>query len=224
MSDKKQKEAGIKKVKQVLVVGACVLFVVLMILSGMGSHWLTMFTVVKPGDTVVIDYTFYDASGSPILTSNQQTAAKGNILYANQRLSMIAGQNLSKEIYPVPIYTGSSDPTNQFALFFREYSAINLAVIGMKSGEQKRVDIPNSSIAQRWTAETIASSGVNINELNVGDVLPMAVSDKPAEMVTNTTITYLRAGEIVSKTNESIVVDSGYPAVDISIYSINANS
>ena len=136
---------------------------------------------------------------------------------------MIAGQNLSKEIYPVSIYTGSSDPTNQFALFSREYSAMNQAVIGMKTGEQKQVQIPNSSIAQLWSAETIAGSGVNISELNMGDVLPMAVSDKPAEMVTNTTITYLRAGEIVSKTNESIVVDSGYPAVDISIYSINAN-
>ena len=50
MGDKKQKEAMIKKVKQVLVVGACVLFVILMILSGMSSHWLTIFTVVKPGD------------------------------------------------------------------------------------------------------------------------------------------------------------------------------
>ena len=76
MSDKKQKEARIKKVKQVLVVGACVLFVVLMILSGMGSHWLTMFTVVKPGDTVVVDYTFYDATGTPILTSNQHNGSQ----------------------------------------------------------------------------------------------------------------------------------------------------
>ena len=53
MGDKKQKEATMKRVNQVLVIGACVLFVVLMILSGMGSGWLTMFTVVKPGDSVV---------------------------------------------------------------------------------------------------------------------------------------------------------------------------
>ncbi len=37
MGDKKQKEATMKRVNQVLVVGACVLFVVLMVLSGMGS-------------------------------------------------------------------------------------------------------------------------------------------------------------------------------------------
>ena len=39
----------------------------------------------------------------------------------------------------------------------------------------------------------------------------MGVSDKPEEMVTNTTITYTRIGEIVSKTNESIVVDLVIP-------------
>ena len=91
MGDKKQKEAMIKKVKQVLVVGACVLFVVLMILSGMRSHWLTIFTVIKPGDTVVVDYTMYDINGNPVLTSSQQTytkaAAKGrNIIYLKTAL------------------------------------------------------------------------------------------------------------------------------------------
>ena len=94
MGDKKQKEAMIKTVKQVLVVGACVLFVVLMVLSGMGSGWLTMFTVIKPGDTVVLDYTMYDINGNPLLTSSQQTytkaAEKGRdilILKADSRLS-----------------------------------------------------------------------------------------------------------------------------------------
>ena len=62
MGDKKQKEERMKTVKQVLIVGACILFVVLMILSGMGSSWLTMFTVTKPGDIVIVDYTFYDAT------------------------------------------------------------------------------------------------------------------------------------------------------------------
>ena len=67
MSDKKQKEAMVKRVKQVIVVGACILFVALMILSGMGSGWLTMFTTVKPGDSVVVDYTLNDIYGNPVL-------------------------------------------------------------------------------------------------------------------------------------------------------------
>ena len=45
---------------------------------------------------------------------------------------------------------------------------MNQALIGMKTGEQKHIQIPNSSIAQSWSAETIAGNGVNISELNIG--------------------------------------------------------
>ncbi len=71
MGEKKKKEESTKTVKKVLIVGACVLFVVLMILSGMGSGWLTMFTSVKPGDSVTLDYTLYDAAGKSIVTSEK---------------------------------------------------------------------------------------------------------------------------------------------------------
>ena len=228
MGDKKQKEARIKKVKQVLVVGACVLFVILMILSGMSSHWLSVFTVVKPGDTVVVDYTMYDATGIPVLTSSQQTyttaAANGRYILYSKQLSMTAGQNLTKSIYPVSISTGSSDLTTQFALLNTEYGAINQAIIGMKTGDQKRIQIPNSSEPNLWDAANVTRSGLNVSDLNVGDLLPMAMSDNPEAMATNSTITYTRFGEIMSKSDEGIVVDVNYPAVDISIVSINVNS
>ena len=224
MSDKKQKEAMMKKVKQVLVVGACVLFVILMILSGMSSHWLNIFTVVKPGDTVVVDYTLYDATGDPILTTNQQLAVKGNVTFSDQQLKMVAGQNTTQNITPVSIYTGNSGSANQFALFSMEYNAIDQALIGMKTGDQKHVQIPGGSIAQLWSAESLNTSGIKLSDLRIGDLLPMAVSDQPEEMASNTSVTYSRIGEITKITNESIVVDSGYPAADISIVSINENS
>jgi hypothetical protein len=228
MGDKKQKEARMKTVKQVLVVGACVLFVVLMILSGMGSHWLTMFTVTKPGDTVVLDYTLYDVSGAPVLTSSQQiytaTAAKGKDILYSKQLSMTAGQNLTKTIYPVSIYTSNSGWTKEYALFSTEYEAINQAIVGMRAGDQKRIQVPNSSMAQEWTADQLSRNGVNITELNSGDILAMGVSDNPEQMATNTTITYTRVGQITSKTNESVIVDFGYPSADISIVSINADN
>jgi FKBP-type peptidyl-prolyl cis-trans isomerase 2 len=228
MGDKKQKEAMIKKAKQVLVVGACVLFVVLMILSGMSSHWLTIFTVIKPGDKVVVDYTLYDINGNPVLTSNQQTytkaATNGRNIIISKQLSIITGQNLTKSIYPVSIYTSSSGWTEQFAIFSTEYNAIDQALIGMKTGDQKHVLIPDSSIAQSWTAESLKKNGKNMSDFHKGDFLMMGVSDKPEEMATNSTITYTRVGEITNMTDEGIVVDSGYPAVDISIVSINANS
>jgi hypothetical protein len=227
MGDKKQKEARMKTVKQVLVVGACILFVVLMIISGMGSHWLTMFTVVKPGDIVVLDYTFYDANGNPVLTTNQQiytqTSAKSRfVLYAKQ-LSMTAGQNLTKSVYPVSIYTSTSGWTQDFALFSTEYETINQALVGMRTGDQKHVLIPDSSIARLWSAENLNKSGVKMSDLHIGDLLPMGVSDTPQELATNSTITYTRLGAVTNMTDDGIIVDSGYPAVDISIVSINAN-
>ncbi len=228
MGDKKQKEATIKKIKQVLVVGACVLFVVLMILSGMGSQWLTMFTVVKPGDAVIVDFTFYDATGTPILTSNQQlysqTTAKGKFMIFAKQLSMAAGQNLTKSLYPVSIYSSGSGWTKEFALFSTEYTAMNQALIGMKTGDQKHVLIPDSSIAQLWSAESLTNSSVKMSDIQIGYLLPMGVSDNPKEMVTNSSITYTRLGVVTEKTDKGIVVDSGYPAVDISIVSINAKS
>jgi FKBP-type peptidyl-prolyl cis-trans isomerase 2 len=228
MSDKKQKEAMITKAKQVLVVGACVLFVVLMILSGMGSHWLTMFTVIKPGDTVVVDYTLNDINGNPVLTSNQQSyknaATKGrNILYSRQ-LSIITGKNLTKSIYPVSIYTSSSGWSQEYALFSIEYDAINQALVGLKTGDQKRIRVPNSSMTQVWSATQLTNNGMNIGDVNIGDFLSMGVSDEPELMASNTTMTYTRIGQVTSKTNDRVIVDFGYPSADISIVSINAKS
>jgi hypothetical protein len=228
MGDKKQKEARMKTVKQVLIVGACILFVVLMILSGMGSGWLTMFTVTKPGDIVVVDYTFYDATGNPILTTNQQvytqTAEKSRFILFARQLSMTAGQNLTKSIYPVSIYTTSSGWKTEFALFSVEYDAINQALIGMRTGDQKHILLPGSSMAQLWSAEKLNSSGVNMSDLHIGDLLPMGISDSPEALITNSSISYTRIGEVTNITDEGIIVDSGYPAVDISIVSINPKS
>ena len=78
-------------------------------------------------------------------------------------------------------------------------------------------------MAQEWSAAQLTRNGVDIQSLNVGDVLAMGVSDNP-ELMTNTTVTYTRVGEVTSKTNESVMVDFGYPTVDISIVSINTDS
>lgn len=228
MGDKKQKELLMKRAKQVLVVGACVLFVILMILSGMGSSWLTMFTVIKPGDTVVLDYTLYDAGGNPVLTSSQQTytkaAEKGRNIIISRQLSMVTGKNLTSTIFPVLIYTSSGGWNTEFALFSTEYDAINGQLAGMKAGDQKRIQIPNSSITQEWSAAQLFNNSVDINELSVGDFFALGVSSDPEAMLKNDTKTYTRIGEIAQKTNESVTVELGYPSVDISIVSINARN
>jgi hypothetical protein len=226
MGEKKRKEAETAQWKKVLVVGACVLFVVLMVVSGMGSGWLTMFTIVKPGNSVVVDYTLYDGTGSPIVTTDQQvylTAAKQgkDILYTRQ-LQVIANQSTTQTIYPVLVFTGESGMSEQFALFAPEYNAISAGVVGMKTNEQKKIKLMSDSTTQFWSLETLERNNVNMSTLNIGSVLAMGVSDNPEANVTNTSATtYLRVAEVVRKVPTGVTVDFGYPTADIRVVSIN---
>jgi hypothetical protein len=227
MGEKKKKEASTKLWQKILIVGACVLFVVLMIVSGMGSGWLSIFTVVKPGDTVVIDYTLLNAEGNPILTTDQQlymkTTSTNRGLVLSKQISITANQTLPRSLYPVQIYTTASGWTNQFAIFSPEYNTISASLVGMKINEQKRISIPSgNSMTQNWSADQLMLNKVNISDINVGDVLAMGVSDNPDVEITNTSaITYIRTGEVIQKTQSGVIVDFGYPAADIRVISIN---
>lgn len=229
MADKKKQEATKKKINQIIVICACVFFVILMILSGMSSHWLSIFTTVKPGDKVVVDYTIYDATGDPILTSDQalftKVSGQGKGIIYGRQVSVIAGQNLTKPVYPVLIYVPGSGWTEQFALFSAEYDSIGTATLGMKAGDQKHITITNGSIVQEWSRQQVANK-LDVNNMTTGDILTMAVSDNPEEMAANSTnvTTYLRVGALTAKTNASILIDSGYPAADITISAINPTS
>jgi hypothetical protein len=227
MGEKKKKKASTKLWQKILIVGACVLFVVLMIVSGMGSGWLSVFTVVKPGDTVVIDYTLYNAEGNPILTTDQQlyatTASTSGGLVLSKQISITANQTLTSSIYPVQIYTSDSGWSKQFAIFSPEFNAISAGIVGMKINEQKRISIPSSSsMTQDWSTDQLLLNKVNISDISIGDVLAIGVSENPeAEVSNSSSFTYIRTGEVTQKTQSGVVVDFGYPVVEIQVVSIN---
>jgi len=227
MGVKKKKEESTKLVSKILIVCVCLLFVGLMILSGMGTSWLNIFTVVKPGDTVVIDYTLYNAGGNPILTTDQQlyvkTASTSGGLVLSKQIAITANQTLSRSLYPVQIYTSGSGWSKQFAIFSPEYDAISNGIVGMKMNEQKRISIPSgNSMTQEWTTDQLMLNKVNISDISIGDVLAMGVSDNPEAEVSNiSAITYIRTGEITQKTQSGVVVDFGYPVAEVRIVSIN---
>jgi hypothetical protein len=227
MGEKKKKEESTKMVKKVLIVGACILFVVLMIVSGMGSSWLVMFTSVKPGDSVVIDYTFFDAAGSPILTTDQQlysqTSANTSGLVLARQISVTSNQTLSGSVYPVQIYTPGSGWTKQFAIFSPEFNAISAGIVGMKTNEKKRITIPSgNSMTQNWSADQLSSNKVNITDIHIGDILAMGVSDRPEVEVSNASaIMYVRIGEVTQKSLSGVIVDFGYPVAEVRVVSIN---
>ncbi|MDO9323490.1 MAG: hypothetical protein Q7T80_00875, partial [Methanoregula sp.] len=157
----------------------------------------------------------------------KQAAAQGKSLLLSKQISVTANQSLSHPLFPVQIYTtGSGWAGTKFALLRPEFEAMSSGIVGMKVNEKKRITIPSSvSMTQIWSADQLKRNGVNLSQINVGDILTMGVSDNPEEMATNmSALTYMRVGEVSIKTDQGVTVDFGYPAADVSIVSINANS
>ena len=227
MGEKKKNDAWVKTVSKIFIVAACLLFVGLMILSGMGNQWITMFNSVKSGDTVVLDITVYDAAGKPIITSEQtvynQVVAKGQDIFATKQLTVISNKTMDKSIFGVPGSASTGTGLQQLAIFSSEYNAISSGIVGMKVNEQKRIAIPSDNMMKNdFSVEQLALSKINLTDISVGDSFFMGVSDT-TEQVTNTTkaTTYLRIGDVVSKSPDGVVVDLNYPAIEVRVVSIN---
>jgi hypothetical protein len=228
MGEKKKKEVSQKKWTKIGFIILAVLFVVVMIVSSMGSNWITGLAPVQPGDKVLFDYTIYDAAGNPLVTTNQQMylqvaqSGKG-IMYAKQ-LTLAANQSLNKGIFPVQVYIGSTNngTWDQFALLSPEYDAIAQGLVGMRVNDKKNVVFTaNSSMTQLWSPDQLLRNNVNMSTLQVGDTLAMGVSDNPEGMAANTsTVTYIRIGEVSRISPAGVVVDFGYPRAEISVVSI----
>nr|WP_319375149.1 hypothetical protein [uncultured Methanoregula sp.] len=226
MGEKKRKEAATKNWKKIVAIVAGVLFVVLMVVSSMGSSWISSFAVAKPGDSLTLDYTLYDSSGSPIVTTDQQifknAAAKGGAMIYSKQLSVIANQSYTDSVYPVDVYTIGNGWGNQFAFFPNEYTAISSGIVGMKTNEQKTIRLPaDSSMTQLWTTDQLLRNNVNLSNIRVGDVLAMGVSNNPLEEKSNTTALNFRVAEITGKTDSGATVDFGYPRIDVKVAAIN---
>jgi hypothetical protein len=227
MGEKKKKEEWVKLVSKMFIVGACILFVGLMILSGMGNSWITMFNSVKSGDTVVIDFTVYDAAGIPLITTEQttynQAVEKGQDIFAAKQFSVTANQTMAKSVYGIPVYSSKGAGVQQLGIFSSEYNAISSGIIGMKVNEQKRIALPpDVSLINELSVEQLAISKVNLTDISIGDNFYMGVSDN-SEKVTNTTkaTTFLRIGEVTKKSSEGVIIDLNYPVVNVRIVSIN---
>jgi hypothetical protein len=227
MGEKKKNEESMKLAKKVLIVGACVLFVVLMIISGMGSSWLIMFTSVRPGDSVVIDYTLFDAAGKPIVTSEKttydQAVAQSREIFGSKQLTITSNQTMEKPIYAVPVYPSNGGKVQQLAIFSSEYNAISSGIIGMKVNEQKQIPISSYiSMTQDFSVEQLALSKINLTDISVGDNFFMGVSDNTEEVANSTTAnTFLRIGEVANMSPDGVVVDFSYPMIDVQVVSIN---
>ena len=227
MGTKKKKEETTKLVRKILIVCVCVLFVGLMILSGMGTSWLTIFTSVKAGDTVVIDYTLFDAAGKPIVTTEKSTydqaVAQGSGVFGSKQITITANQTMEKPIYSIMVYPSNGGKVQQLALFSSEYNALSSGIIGMRVNEQKRIPISsNIPMTYDWSAERLALNKINLSDITIGDSFFMGVSDNPEGAANNTSAnSYLRIGEVANKSPEGVVVDFSFPVIDVRVVTIN---
>jgi hypothetical protein len=231
MGEKKRKEAQVASWKKVVVVAACVIFVFLMIVSGMGYGWLSMFSSVKSGQAVQISYTLYDGAGYPILTSDQNvyanTIQSGRTILGAEQITLIANGSLPIEYYPVQAYIPTTGQVATFGLTATEFDTISAALVGMKTNEQKTITIPPTSELEKFNSvEELKESGIGLANVTTGDILGMTVYGyteiNPAP--NSTAQAYLRLGEITRKTDGGIVVDGNYPRADIQVIAFgNAN-
>jgi len=181
MGTKKQAEKSKKLWIKVIAILAGILFVFLMIFSAMGSSWITSLASIKPGDVAVLDYTLMDAQGNPIVTSDQQLytqlAGEGSGVIYSKQLTITANQTLPTSIFPVMVYTKSAGWTNQFALFSDEYNTLSSSIIGLKVNDKKTISLASAKpLTQFWSAQQLAQSNLTVSQIQVGDLIPLGVS------------------------------------------------
>jgi hypothetical protein len=222
MGVKKKKEESTKLVSKIFIVGICLLFVGLMILSGMGTSWLTIFSSVKPGDTVVIDYTIFDAGGKPVVTTEKSTQIRsgGQWSFWSRQITLIANQTMEKPIYSIPVYPSNGGSVQQLGLFSTEYNAVSSGIIGMKVNEQKRIPISSETpMTYEWSAERLALNKINIITSVSGTTSLWAFLT--ILMLRPTHRKHVLKDGVSSKSPDGIMVDFSYPSIDVRVVSIN---
>ncbi len=226
MGEKKQKEKTTKNLTKALAIIAGVLFVVLMVVSSMGTGWITGLSGVKPGDVVVLDYTLKDAQGNPLVTSDQtlykQIMASGYDVLPSKQLTITANQSLAHPIFPAQVYTTQSGWGSQYGIFASEYNAIGSGILGMKANEKKTITVESGvPMTQYWTADQLKERKLNLSDVQVGYVIPLGISENQDATTTNATSTYyIRLGEVTGKTADGVTIDFAHPFIDVSIVSI----
>lgn len=224
MGEKKRKEATVKTWKKMVFVAAALLFIVIMVVSSMGMNWISGLAPIKPGDTVVVDYTIYDSTGRPFLTTDQQVykaqVEKGASLLFAKQLTLTANQSYRQALFPVLVYSPMNGGSYQeFALYNPEYAAISNAIVGMKTNEKKKVILPTSgTMTSLLSPEDLEKTQIDIKSLEVGDSLLLGVSENPESMAGNTSaVSYIRLAQVVRVSDAGVVVDFGYPSADVTV-------
>jgi hypothetical protein len=221
---KREKEEKTKFWTKVMLILIAVLFVGMMILSSMGTGWLTTFRTVKPLDTLAMQYTLRDGSGQVILTTDKtvyQTALKnGDPVFYTTTLDILAGKTGNPAIQGVPAYNPYVGEV-QFGLLGLEADEMGAALLGLRAGETKKVTfVFEDPLQVDVSEEEFNIIGGNFSTSVVGDWIPIGFSETPRTDISGENETppntVIRMARIVEKTNTSALLGYRYPTAEIS--------
>ena len=215
---------------QVFIAIFCVIMAVGMVVSMFGTSWLNFFTKVKENDRVIVDFTFYDELGRPVVTTSQSTyqraLERNDIIFFAGRMALVAGTTTDRDLVPIEVFYQYTSGFMEFGLFGPELDEMAYAVIGKKVGSSINADIPMSVDLVRFmdNEQFTQIAGDVLDLVQVGDQLPISFSETP-QIVLDDAIpqTYLRTATIAEITDEGVILNYGYPYVTLTVSELRSN-
>jgi len=213
---------------QVAIAAFCVVMAVGMVVSMFGTSWLNFFTSVKENDRVVIDFTFFDELGRPILTTSQSTYQRAfdqnQMIFFTTKMPLVAGSRTERELVPIEVFSHyTASGLMEFGLFRPEIDEMAHAVIGQKVGTAIHVPIPMSVdlVRSMDNEQFVQIAGEVLDFIQVGDQLPISFSETPQVVLDDVTpLTYLRTATIAEIIEDGVTLDYGYPYVTVTVTEI----
>jgi hypothetical protein len=229
---KKEKDKENFPWKKVLVIAVGVLFVFMMVLSAMGMSWLQSFRTVRANDSVTLDFTLLDSRGQPVLTTDQNIyrtgIMNGGMPFLTSPLTVRAGY-VGNPAYTgldaVNYYLSSQGSQLKFGILGQELDELDVAVLGMKTGEKKTIPFSFSVPPVIFMDYELTAMGGNFTSVRVGDLIPLGFSTAPMVsglegFESDPENEAMRIGTVFNKTGASIGVDHQYPMASITVQSI----
>lgn len=223
----KPEEPGTALWKKVLFVSVGVLFVVLMVVSSMGTSWLNVFQTVKPGAVVVTDVTITDDQNRPVLTTSESVYMNG--VKENRSVFLVspfvldAGLPYTDTVKTVPIVAPQAGVN--YTLFGEEYNAMTMGVTGMHPGGTKTIPLGGNVTEERnYTAEEFEQLGGDFGNTSIGDEMVLSFVENPAALYDNTTTpSYaLRTTHVVNRTDDSLVLSFSHARADLTVSQVRS--
>ncbi|NLX50353.1 MAG: hypothetical protein GXY82_10910 [Methanospirillum sp.] len=224
---KPAEEPGTALWKKVLYVTVGILFVVLMVVSSMGTSWLNIFQTVQPGAVVLTDVTIRDDLNRPVLTTSEtiysSALEENRTVFLVSPLVVDAGEGSSGSGRSLPILAPQSGAN--YTLFAQEYSAIATGVVGLHTGGTATVRLDGNVTDERfYSVEEFEQLGGDFANATIGTELVLAFIENPEALYDNTTApSYaVRTTHVVNRSTDSVTLRFSHATADLTVSNVRS--